>query len=181
MRGITSIAALMAAVFISDGAQATTVLDRDIARAEGPRHYIIVQPDGVPAQKRPLVILLHGHGGSAAMMVGLKAFAGLKMDEWTRLAEREHVVLLAPDGAIASDGKQAWNDCRADATKNTATDDVGYIAALIDVAVAQFGADPERVYVYGSSHGGAMAFRLAIELAPRLAAAPRRPAPCRSI
>lgn len=164
-----TIAALLAGVLTAGAAHPATIIERDMMRPEGSRHYLVMQPDG-PAAKRPLVILLHGHGASAAMMLGLKAFAGLKMDEWARLAARENILLLAPDGARASDGKQAWNDCRADATKNTTTDDVGYIGALIDLAVARFGADPEQVYVFGSSHGGAMAFRLAIEMAPRLAA-----------
>ena len=151
-------------------ASAVTVTDHTVARPEGPRHYILVEPDGAAPGKRPLVILLHGHGTSAALMVGLASFAGYKSQAWSALAARENVLLLAPDGAKASDGKNAWNDCRTDAPTNTTVDDVGLIAALIDTAVAEHGADPARVYVYGSSHGGGMAYRAGIELAPRLAA-----------
>lgn len=87
-----------------------------------------------------------------------------------RPAARGHVVLLAPDGITASDGKSAWNDCRSDAATNATTDDVGLIAALIDVAADRFDADPARMFVFGVSNGGVMAYRAGIELAPRLAA-----------
>jgi polyhydroxybutyrate depolymerase len=163
-------AAIVGGLACAQAAQAATVIDRELARPEGKRHFIVMQPAAPDAGKRPAVILLHGHGASAALMIGLKAFAGLKTDEWARVAERENILLIAPDGVKGSDGKPAWNDCRADATTNAPTDDVGFISALIDVAIADFHADPRRIYVYGSSNGGAMAYRLGIELAPRLAA-----------
>lgn len=169
MKHLTAVATLLGGLVSAQAAQASTILDRELARPEGRRHYIVVQPAALDSGKRPLVILLHGHGASAAMMVGLKSFAWLKMDEWTRLAEREKILLIAPDGEKGGDGKQAWNDCRGDATTNAVTDDVGFISALIDVAIADFHADPDRIYIFGSSNGGAMAYRLGIEIAPRLA------------
>jgi len=162
--------ACVVALGLAAPAWAVTVTDHTIARPEGPRHYLRVDPDDKASGKRPLVILLHGHGASAAHMVGLASLGGYASQAWPTLAAREHVLLLAPDGAKGSDGKQGWNDCRLDAPTNTAVDDVGLIGALIDTAVAQYHADPARVYVYGVSHGGGMAYRAAIELAPRLAA-----------
>ncbi|MES2162071.1 MAG: PHB depolymerase family esterase [Pseudomonadota bacterium] len=86
------------------------------------------------------------------------------------MADREGLLVIAPDGSKGSDDKQGWNDCRADAPTNPRTDDVGFIAALIDQAVAQHNADPSRVYLSGASNGGGMVYRAAIELGPRLAA-----------
>lgn len=160
----------LAALGLVSSALAATISDHTLVRPEGPRHYIAVEAEGKPRAKRPALILLHGHGASAAMMVGLASFGGYKSQAWSTLAERENILLLAPDGVKASDGKKAWNDCRSDASTNTTTDDVGFIGALIDQAVTQFDADPERIYVFGGSHGGAMAYRVGIELAPRLAA-----------
>jgi len=151
-------------------ALASTIDDLTMTRPEGLRRYLVVQPDRLARTNRPVVILLHGNGLSADMMVGLDSIAGYRMEDWIRMAEREHVMLIAPDGSKARNGKRAWNDCRADAATNTTTDDVGFIAELIDTAVTRLGADPDRVYVFGSSNGGAMAYRLGIELAPRLAA-----------
>ena len=162
--------ALMAACTLSGGVGASTIDDYTLARPEGLRRYIVVQPDKLARSNRPLVILLHGNGANAEMMVGLDSIAGYRMEDWIRLAERERVMLIAPDGTKARNGKRAWNDCRADASSNTTADDVGFIAELIDVAVNRLGADPERIYVFGSANGGTMAYRLAIELAPRLAA-----------
>jgi polyhydroxybutyrate depolymerase len=159
-----------ATVWLTTPAFAVTVSDHTLARPEGSRHYIALEAEGKPKTKRPVLILLHGHGASAAVMVGLASLGGYKTEAWSTLTSRENILLLAPDGVTASDGKKAWNDCRSDAPTNTTVDDVGFVAALIDTAIAQFDADPERVYVYGVSHGGAMAYRVGIELGPRLAA-----------
>lgn len=160
----------LAAVAATGAAGASTIVDHTLLRPEGWRHYIVVEPDRLARNNRPTVILLHGHGASAAFMVGLDSFGTYRAQDWIRLAERERVMLIAPDGIKGSDGKQAWNDCRLDAASNATSDDVGFIAALIDTAVNELGADPERIYVYGSSNGGGMAYRLGIELAPKLAA-----------
>jgi polyhydroxybutyrate depolymerase len=162
-------ACILAGTFV-DTATASTIVDWTLARPEGLRRYIVVEPDRLAHNNRPLVILLHGYGASGAAMVGLDSIGGYRMDDWIRLAERERVLLIAPDGSKGGNGKRAWNDCRGDASTNATADDVGFIAELIDTAVNRMGADPERVYVFGNSAGGGMAYRLGIELSSRLAA-----------
>ena len=161
---------LLALLLGATGAQAATVVERELARPEGPRHYLAMAPAAQGEEKLPAVILLHGHGASAAIMLGMAKIGGYRVDDWSRLAQREHLLLLAPDGIKASDDKRAWNDCRADASTNATSDDVGFIGALIDTAIREHHAHPRRIYVFGSSNGGGMAYRLAIELGPRLAA-----------
>lgn len=164
------LAALAATLLGAHSAFAASITPHEMTRPEGVRRFMVMQPAGLPAALRPVVILLHGHGASAAWMLGQDTFGGYRSEDWARLAASKQVMLIAPDGVKASNGKQAWNDCRADATTNPRTDDVGFIRALIDRAVAEFGADPRRIYVFGTSNGGGMAYRVGIELGPRIAA-----------
>ncbi|AXE31288.1 hypothetical protein DK842_16130 [Chromobacterium phragmitis] len=150
-------------------AMAAEVEPATISRPEGARSYLRVTPQPLPAGKRPLVILLHGHGGSARQLLGLGTGAA-PLSEWMAISDREGVLLAAPDGARGADGKPGWRDCRADAAGNPQTDDVGLIAAIIRREVAEGGADPYRVYAMGMSNGGMMVFRLASEMGEQLAA-----------
>lgn len=97
------------------------------------------------------------------------AFPPSPLSVWLEIAEREQLLVIAPDGNRLR-GKRPWNDGFADIASNPAVDDVGFIAAIIDRAIADDGVDPGRVYVIGVSKGGMLAYRLAAELAPRLAA-----------
>jgi len=167
---ITRLAACIA-LAATTAAHAAEYAEHTLARPEGERRYLVLDPGAPDASaRRPVVILLHGHGEEAAAVLGRASFGGYTPRDWARLAEREHLLLIAPEGTKGSDGKLAWNDCRGDAPTNATTDDVGFIGALIDKAVASLGVDPHHVYVFGFSNGGGMAYRLAIELAPRLAA-----------
>lgn len=149
-------------------AQATSISPETITRPEGQRHYLFAQPEHAPAGKRPLVILLHGHLGSAAQLLGQKHSAA-PMSVWLQIADREGLLIAAPDGAKGSDNKQGWNDCRGDESKNTKTDDVGFISAIIQRAVNEQHADPARIYVMGMSNGAMMTFRIASEMGDQLA------------
>ena len=148
--------------------QAATISHEYLPRPEGQRHYLLAQPDRAQEGKRPLVILLHGHVGSAAQLLGLKHSAA-PLSVWLTIADREGVLLIAPDGAKGSDHKQGWNDCRADESKNTKTDDVGLIRAIIQRAVSEHQVDPARIYVMGMSNGAMMTFRLASEIGEQFA------------
>lgn len=141
-----------------------TISGRSVLRPEGPRSYLLAQPRNKPGGPLPLVILLHGHGASAAQLLG-QGFPPSPLAHWLEISERENCLLAAPDGVGHS-----WNDAFADASINAKTDDVGFIEALIDELVDSGQADARRVYVMGVSKGGMMAFRLAAELAPKLAA-----------
>lgn len=165
-----TIAIFLTSLLAWQSAQADTITNHELARPEGMRHFMVMQPDGLPPTSRPVVILLHGHGASAAWMLGQDSFGGYRSQDWTKLAASKKVMLIAPDGIKASDGKQAWNDCRSDATTNAPADDVGFLSTLIDRAIAEFGADPARIYIFGTSNGGGMAYKAGIELGPRLAA-----------
>lgn len=134
------------------------------------RHFTVMQPRDLGGELHPLLILLHGHGSSGLFMLGQTSFLGYQPQGWHRLAARENLLVIAPTGSNGSDGKSAWNDCRGDAATNATTDDVAFISALIDKAVKSYRADPRRVYIFGSSNGGGMAYRLGIELGPKVAA-----------
>lgn len=161
------------------GGQATAPIARmEVLRPEGVRQYLRAAPtrqrqpqaqgqSQALGGKRPLVVILHGSGASAAQVLG-QAFPPSPLSVWLEIAEREQLVVVAPDGTRRR-GKRAWNDGFTGIASNPDADDVGFIAAIIDQAVAHDDVDPQRVYVIGVSKGGMMAYRLAVELAPRLA------------
>jgi len=123
------------------------------------REALLYVPDGLAAGA-PLVMVLHGGGGNWR---GIRRAAG-----FDDLAD-EHGFAVAYPQATESQ----WNDGReAEAYRRgeADADDVGFFAELIGAALAETGGDPARVYVTGASNGGMMSFRLACELADRIAA-----------
>lgn len=112
---------------------------------------------------RPLVIGLHGYGGSADDADGYFDLA--------RLTSQEGVITVAPSGQKDATGARFWNavDTCCDFF-DTGTDDVGYLRELVKEFTQKYPVDSKRVYVMGLSNGGAMAMRLACEAADTFAA-----------
>jgi len=112
----------------------------------------------------PLVIALHGRGGTGETMslVTRKGF--------DKLADNEGFVVVYPDGVELN-----WNDGRMDEEANDRAhreniDDVGFISALIDSMIKNYNIDPGRVYITGISNGAIMSYRLACELSHKITA-----------
>jgi len=113
----------------------------------------------------PLVIVLHGFGGSAAQA---EQDYGV-----TDKGNAEHFVVVYPEG-IGSNGYyhlRSWNagNCCFVAQSNN-IDDVQYISNLIDYLVGNYKVDPRKVYVAGMSNGAMMAYTLACQLSNKVAA-----------
>ena len=110
----------------------------------------------------PLIIALHGGGGTGARM------EKLTLDGFNTLGDKEGFLVVYPDGI-----ENHWNDGRATVKYRTIrdkVDDVGFISALIDRLVQERQVDENRVYVTGISNGAMMSFRLACELTGKIAA-----------
>lgn len=129
------------------------------------REYLIHTSDVAKEGARRLLLLLHGHGGSASQLVGQDGRAA-PFKPWLKIAEENNAVLIAADGTVGADGRSGWNDLRGVAG-NPTTDDLAFLRALIELAVAKHGASLDQVYIVGISNGGHMALRVALE-APEL-------------
>jgi len=130
------------------------------------RTYLIEMPPGGGA--KPLVIALHGKGGT-----------GQQMAQETHLAPfglQNGFVAVFPD-ALA----KQWNWARPGQTPagevprynsvGGPPDDFGFLKALIAKYVQQGVVDPKRVYVVGFSNGGVMESRMICDDAGQFAAA----------
>lgn len=117
--------------------------------------YVPTTYDG--AKAIPLVLALHGGGGTAEGMIRLTQ--GLD-----GIAERESFIVAFPAGI-----DKQWNDGR-EVNREGDIDDVGFLSTLIDHISEAYAIDPKRVYATGISNGGFMSFRLACELSDRIAA-----------
>jgi polyhydroxybutyrate depolymerase len=108
------------------------------------------------AQLPPLVIALHGGGGTGA---GMRQLSGLDA-----ISNANGFVVAYPDGYLKS-----WADGRGttDAEK-AGVDDVAFISALIDQLAQITPIDTKRVYVTGISNGGMMSVRLACALSNKI-------------
>lgn len=142
-------------------------VERTLTSGGRPRSYRLFVPAGFEARGRlPLVIEMHGSGGTAA---GQAKTSGLD-----RLAPSEGFVVAS----LQADGGR-WNVPVADGRP----DDVAYVSDVIDHVAAQVCIDEARVYATGFSGGGRMASLLACRLNSRIAAvapmaALRWPGPC---
>jgi polyhydroxybutyrate depolymerase len=73
-----------------------------------------------------------------------------------------------PGGLEPSTTRQFWN--AGGIVPAIDVDDVAYLRGLIAEAIAVRPIDPDRVYVFGHSNGGIMAYRLACELSGEVTA-----------
>lgn len=116
----------------------------------------------LPTGGRPptaLVFLLHGHTDTVERMTGARS----PMAAWEAIADRNGLLLVAPQGLDGRDGRPGWNDCRTDADSNPNEDDAGFLIALSATLEREYRIAHARHYVVGTSNGGMMALRMAIE------------------
>ena len=114
------------------------------------------------SHKMPLVIALHGGGGSGEKM------RGLTLNGFDALADEDGFIVIYPDGI-----ENHWNDGRQlqeYSSHRENIDDVGFISDLIKHFVKDFYVDRKQVYVTGMSNGAMMSHRLACELSDKIAA-----------
>ena len=171
---------------------AATIRELTVPTPDGPRRALLALPRGPARPGRPLVLLFHGHMGSARNTLGQGLGPASPLAAWVTVADREGVVVVALDGARGADGQQGWNDGRPGLSGNPTTDDVAFTAAVIARVEREQATDPARVFAMGMSNGAVFTFRLALELPHPLAglaaacgsmpgertpAAPRRPVP----
>jgi len=117
-----------------------------------------------PSKPAPLVLVLHGYGGTGGEQLG---YFGLRA-----VADEAGFVIVAPDGTLDATGRRFWNatdTCCDFEEKNV--DDVGYLVGLVEEVKKRRAIDPRRVYVVGLSNGGSMAMRLACDASTTFAAA----------
>ena len=133
------------------------------------RRYAIYIPQGLGMSAVPLVFELHGGGVYIEDMTGQSGYK-TPYKLWMELADSEKFIVVYPEGLNGVYGKPTWNDCRGDCIVNSNADDVHFIEILINDISANYNIDPNRVYVSGTSNGGFMAERLAIELNDKIAA-----------
>jgi polyhydroxybutyrate depolymerase len=128
------------------GTTRTCLVHAPPARADGPA--------------RPLVLVLHGRGGSAV--------AAMRNFGWNAVADREGFVVAYPEGTGTP---REWNavNCCGQALR-AQVDDVGCIEALLAEIRARHAIDEKRIFVTGMSNGAMMAHRLGGELAATFAA-----------
>ncbi len=126
------------------------------------RTYLTYVPRGL-AKGAPLVVVMHGSGENGARM---RIETGYGFE---RLADEHHFVVVYPNAANEGD----WNACGTVgdiSAKGPGTDDVGFLTRMVDKLVTENGIDPDRVFAAGSSRGGFMALRLALEAPSRFRA-----------
>ena len=108
------------------------------------------------SRRLPLIILLHGYAGNAAIM---NYYFGLRHE-----VDSRKFILVVPNGKTDSSGMRFWNATPACCDfDHSNSDDVGYILNLIKEMKRRYKVDESRVFVVGHSNGAFMAHRLACE------------------
>ncbi|MEJ2456254.1 MAG: PHB depolymerase family esterase [Candidatus Thiodiazotropha sp.] len=127
------------------------------------RSYFLYLPSAASrSQPLPLLLALHGGGGSA------KRWPAYTNGCFERLAETQPFLLVYPEGVQGH-----WNDERdypSSYAHRNEIDDLGFLTALIDYLVTAYPVDRNRVYVAGVSNGGMMTHYLAGRASERIAA-----------
>jgi polyhydroxybutyrate depolymerase len=118
------------------------------------RKYIVFTPSDYSIGKQyPLVFILHGFTQTGS---GIMNYSG-----FNTIAESAKFIAVYPDGINLS-----WNSTIGQPGVN----DIGFINALLDTMIKNYGVNTSRVFSCGFSNGGYLSHRIACELSPRFTA-----------
>lgn len=127
------------------------------------RAYRVYSPRNLEkAKKYPLLVILHGGGGTG------KGMPRLTRGGFEKLADGNGALLAYPEGIDKN-----WNDYRADKSRKSQReniDDAAFITAMLDEIAKTYPVDPARIYAAGISNGAMMSYTLACRASDRFAA-----------
>lgn len=133
------------------------------------RTYVLHLPAtyGKHKHRVPLVLAFHGGGGRSGRFETLSRLS--------EEADKEGFIVVYPDGMLSQGALsiRTWNAgrcCNPKASLGRQADDVGFVSALIDDLAKTYRIDTKRVYATGHSNGAMFCYRLACELAGKIAA-----------
>lgn len=137
--------------------------DLELERGGRDRTFRLHVPKGFEkGTTAPLVLVFHGLGSDGKQTEQLTGFSPI--------ADREGFLVAYPDGDNRMWRYWGSEEQRPKLLDRFATDDVGFVRALIDALVKAGLADDRRVYATGISNGAYLSTRLACDLADRIAA-----------
>ena len=127
--------------------------------------------DDLSSAALPLVFVFHGGGGAARLAILATG--------WSQKADEIGFFAVYPE-ALRPDPQrpptflrnpQFWNvGSGLGCAEREGVDDVAFVRALLDELSESLAIDAQRVYATGFSNGGALTFRLGMELSDRFAA-----------
>ena len=113
------------------------------------REYFLYVPETL-AEGAPLVVMLHGYGGSAENY----------RPEMLAVAQKHHFALCVPQGTKAPKGKTGWN-VRYPKQEGMTVDDVKFVCRLAKKLQKEYGLSKLNTFLTGMSNGGEMCYLMA--------------------
>jgi polyhydroxybutyrate depolymerase len=140
----------------------TPGVNETILTAGGAAHPVrVFVPRAYAGSRLPVVIDWHGLGSNGPQQAMYSGYESV--------AEAEGFIVVHPTGvADVAGGPNSWQLFPAPGRER---DDLVFAGALIDELVANWCADPMRIYSTGMSNGGFFTARLICEMSDRIAAA----------
>jgi len=127
------------------------------------RTYLLYVPANLAKDKKyPLMVILHGGGGTGK---GMRKITGYCFE---RRSEKYGGLVAYPQGVDKN-----WNDHRGDKSRTAQReniDDAAFLSAMADEISAKYPVDPSRVYAAGMSNGAMLSYTLACRSAGKFAA-----------
>ncbi len=160
MRARVGLALTLALSLAVGAALAETYPDEVLEHQGYAREYYLHVPEAVASDalgRVPLVVMLHGRGGTGPGMAALTGFDAV--------ADEHGFIVVYPSGV-----DNQWNYVEGIPGYAIEVPDVAFLRALVGHLEERLPVDDERVYVGGFSNGGYMAQRLACDAADLFAA-----------
>lgn len=124
------------------------------------RRFIVHVPKAYRAERpAPLVLALHGGGGSMDVMARDRLYGLVSQ------SEASGWIVVFPNGYSRLAGKLAtWNaGLCCGVARDRGSDDVDFLRAVVADVQQRLRIDPQRIFATGMSNGGMMSYRLACE------------------
>ena len=142
---VTSTSSVTEAAGVKDRCERFTMRDQGLER-----EYYLYRPEGLK-EGAPLVIVLHGYGGSA--LKGKK--------EMMDVADRNGFAVCYPQGIEDPKGKPGWN-VRYPSQEGMKIDDVKFIITLSKELQKKFSLSAKNTFLTGMSNGGDIIYLIAM-------------------